>query len=416
LLDHFALRFRFIYSASPYPEVFMAKWIGCLMVAAMAASVVADDWYAWRGPTADGISRETGLKPKSAKKLWTKELGVGYSAVSVKDGKLYTMGHNEGVDTVYCLDAKTGATIWDYSYDCKTGQYKGPRATPVINEGKVYTVSRTGLLICFDEESGRKLWETDVLAETHNKDSRWGWGISTSAVIEGDLILLNIGEAGTAVDKLSGKIKWTSSGLQSYASPVVFNHQGQRLAAFFSAPGLSVAEVQTGTEVARYEWKTKYDINGADPVIIGDRIFISSAYKSGCAMLDFSSGKLEKLWESEIMNNQFSTSIHMDGYIYGVDGHVKNKGFLRCIDAKDGTEQWNKRIGFGSLIAADGKLIVLDEKGTLLFAEIDPEKYVEVSAMETGLAQLCWTPPVLANGIVYCRNDNGTLVAIDVSK
>ncbi|WP_372846508.1 PQQ-binding-like beta-propeller repeat protein [Pontiella sp.] len=394
----------------------MGKWIGCLMVAAVAAGAVADDWYTWRGPTADGISKETGLKPTSAKKIWTKELGVGYSAVGVKDGRLYTMGHADGVDTVYCLEAATGATIWNYSYDCETGKYKGPRATPVINDGKVYTVSRTGLLICFDEGSGKKRWETDVLAETNNKDSRWGWGISTSAVIEGDLILLNIGAAGTAVDKHTGKIKWTSSGLQSYASPVVFNHRGKRLAAIFSAPGLLLVDAQTGAEAGRYEWKTKYDINGADPVIIGDRIYISSAYKSGCAMLDFSSGKLEPLWESDLMNNQFSTSIHIDGYIYGVDGHVKNKGFLRCVDAKDGAEQWSKPIGFGSLIAADGQLIVLDEKGTLIFAKIDPEKYIEVATFETGLAKLCWTPPVLANGIVYCRNDKGTLVAIDVSQ
>ena len=114
------------------------------------------------------------------------------------------------------------------------------------------------------------------------------------------------------------------------------------------------------------------------------------------------------------MKNQFSSSVHIDGYIYGVDGQTKKKGFLRCISAKDGDEEWSMPMGFGSLIAADGKLIALGEDGTLYFAEASPKKYAEISKFETGLSKLCWTPPVLANGIVYCRNDKGTLVAIDV--
>jgi outer membrane protein assembly factor BamB len=114
------------------------------------------------------------------------------------------------------------------------------------------------------------------------------------------------------------------------------------------------------------------------------------------------------------MRNQFSSSIYIDGYIYGVDGQTKKKGFLRCIDAKDGTEKWNMKIGFGSLIAADGKLIALGERGTLYFAEAVPGAYKEIHQMETGLTQLCWTPPVIANGIVYCRNDKGKLVAVSV--
>ncbi len=173
-------------------------------------------------------------------------------------------------------------------------------------------------------------------------------------------------------------------------------------------------EVKTGEKIASFEWVTKYDINGADPLILGDRIFISSGYDRECAMLDFSTGTLKKVWNNEVLKNQFSGSVYIDGYIYGVDGQTKKKGHLRCISAEDGTEQWSMPIGFGSLIAADGKLIALGEKGTLYFAEATPEKYSEIATIETGLTQLCWTPPVLANGMVYCRNDKGTLVAVDV--
>jgi outer membrane protein assembly factor BamB len=392
----------------------MQKWLIGLVGLGIAAGAVADDWYTWRGPQGNGISKETGWNPEGAKKRWDKELGVGYSTVSVKDGKLYTMGHQEGEDIIYCLDAKTGDKIWDYSYTCETGKFKGPRATPVIDGDKVYTVSREGLLICLNAETGKKVWETEVLGETGNDNIRWG--TSSSAMIEGDLILLNIGDAGTAVDKNSGKVKWKSSGQQSYASPVVFDHKDRRLAAIFSAPGLQIVDAKTGKKVDDIKWKTKYDINGADPIIIEDRIFISSGYSHGCAMYDFSSGKLKQLWENDVMKNQFSSSIYADGHIYGIDGQTKKKGFLRCINAKDGSETWSKQIGFGSLIAADGKLIVLDEKGLLYFVEMTPEKYNEISTMETGLTQLCWTPPVLANGIVYCRNDKGTLVAVNVSE
>lgn len=391
----------------------MAKWIGCLVVAALATGVVADDWYTWRGPNGDGISNETGWNPKGASKAWTKELGVGYSSVSVKDGKLYTMGHKDGEDIVYCLDAKTGDEIWDYTYECKTGKFKGPRATPVVDGENLYTVSREGVVFCFDTESGKRKWSTDVLDKTGNKNVRWG--VSTSAMVEGGLILLNIGDAGVAVDKATGKVEWESKGQHSYATPVVFEHKGKKLAAIFSAPGLQIVDVKSGKKIDDFDWETKYDINGADPLIIGDKIFISSGYDRECAMLDFSSGKLEKLWNSEIMKNQFSSPIHADGYIYGVTGQTKKKGHLRCIDM-DGEEQWSMPIGFGSIIAADGKLIALGERGMLYFAEMTPDKYKEISKIDTGLGQLCWTPPVLANGMVYCRNDKGTLVAIDVSK
>lgn len=390
----------------------MGKWVLCLVGAAVATITIADDWPVWRGPNANGISAETGLSPKSAKQLWTKELGVGYSSVSVKGDHLYTMGHADGIDTIYCLDAKSGAERWTYTYPCETGKFKGPRATPIIDGSQLYSVSREGLVLCLDATSGKLNWKTDTLSQTGTENNRWG--IASSGVIEGDLLLLNIGDAGVALNKDTGKILWKSSGIASYATPVIFEHNGKRVAAIFSAPGLQIVDPATGKKIADYPWETKYKINGADPLVIGDRIFISSGYDRECAMLDFSTGKLKKLWNSDVMKNQFSSSIYLDGYIYGIDGQTKKKGFLRCIDAKDGSEKWSMPIGFGSLIAADGKLIALSERGTLYFAELTPKAYNEIAQFETGLSQLCWTPPVLANGIIYCRNDKGSLVAIDV--
>lgn len=398
----------------------MKKWMWCVLGAATAAmSVHGDDWPVWRGPNANGISEESGWNPAGASVAWTKELGAGYSAVSVKGDRLYTMGHKpgedkRGEDVVYCLNAKTGEEIWIYSYSAETGDYKGPRATPVLDGDRLYTVSQDGLVVCLDATDGKAVWQMNVLEATGNENIKWG--VASSAVIVGDLFLLNIGDSGVALKKAGGTVAWESTGKGSYASPVVFDHKGRKVAAVFSAPGLQVVDALTGEKISSVEWKTSYDINGADPLVIGEKIFISSGYKHGCAMFDFSSGSLEKVWENDLMRNQFSSSVYLDGHIYGVDGQVKSKGALRCISAADGSETWNEVVGFGSLMAADGKLIVLNEEGTLYFVEASPEKYNELSKLETGLTKLCWTSPVLANGMVYCRNDKGTLVAVDVSK
>lgn len=397
----------------------MKQWMVWMMTAAVATCGYGNDWPVWRGPGANGISEESGWQPNSAKIAWKKELGEGYSAVSVKGDKLYTMGHKpgadkQGEDVVYCLNAKTGEELWIYSYPATTGQYKGPRATPVLDGELLYTVSQDGWAICINAATGKLIWKVDALSETGNKNIKWG--ISSSPVIAGELLLLNMGDSGVALKKADGSVVWKSEGTGSYAAPVVFDQRGRKLAAIFSAPGLQVVDALTGEPVSSAEWKTAYEINGADPLIIGEQIFISSGYKKGCALFDFSSGTLKKVWENDLLKTQFSSCVAIDGFVYGVDGQTKSKGTLRCLSAADGSEKWGKIVGFASLMAADGKLIVLNEDGTLLFVEVSPEKYNELFRFETGLDKLCWTAPVLANGMIYCRNDKGTLVAVDVSK
>ncbi|NLX24688.1 MAG: PQQ-binding-like beta-propeller repeat protein [Lentisphaerae bacterium] len=190
-----------------------------------------------------------------------------------------------------------------------------------------------------------------------------------------------------------------------------------------SANGIS-AETGWSAESAKVKWTkevgvgySSVSVNGGDPLLVpGNKVFISTGYKKGCALLDYSSGKLEKVWENNLIQSHFGSCVLIGREIYGIDGQTKSKGFLRCISVEDGSEKWNTQIGFGSLMVADGKLIVLDEKGTLHFAKTIPDKYVEIAKPGTGLKKLCWTQPVLANGTVYCRNDKGKLVAVDVSK
>lgn len=390
-------------------------WVGILFVSMIIPSVQGEDWPIWRGPNADGISAESGWDAASASITWSRELGDGYSTVSVKDGKVYSAGHVDGQDIVYCLNAENGDELWRYSYPCSTGSFKGPRATPVLDGESVYMVSREGVVYCLKAEDGSLGWKTEALAASDSDNNQWG--IASSAVIHGNLILLNIGDHGTALDKQTGKVVWKSKGAQSYASPVVFEYEGKTCAFMFAAQKLAMVDVSTGESLSSYAWETQYGVNGADPLLIDDnKVFITTGYKKGCALLDYSSGKLVEVWKNEQISSQFSSCVYIDGYIYGVDGQTKAKGFLRCISAEDGSEQWSMPIGFGSLMAADGKLIALGERGTLYFARAVPQKYDEISQFDTGLGQLCWTAPVLANGTIYCRNDKGELVAVNVSK
>ena len=165
------------------------------------------EWPAWRGPNGDGTSPETDWNPASLSNpprvVWSAEVGQGYSSMAVKDGLLYTMGYSDGKDTVYCLDSRTGETLWSYSYRSGTGQYPGTRATPAVDDGAVYTLGRRGDLFSFNAKNGKVLWQKNLGRDFGMRSLRRGY--SGSPVIEGDLLILNSGAAGMALEKKPAK-------------------------------------------------------------------------------------------------------------------------------------------------------------------------------------------------------------------
>jgi outer membrane protein assembly factor BamB len=182
----------------------------------------------------------------------------------------------------------------------------------------------------------------------------------------------------------------------------------------FGCSDLFGVEAATGRVLWRYEWKTRYDINAADPIVAGNTIFISSGYNKGCALLEVSADGVKEVYSNRNMRNQCNCSVLWDGHVYGFDGQVGGSGKLTCIDWKTGETKWAKGgLGTGSLMLADGKLIVLGEAGKLVIAEALPEGYEELASAEI-LEGKCWTVPVLANGRIYARNAAGDLVCVDV--
>jgi len=386
-----------------------------LLVVSTAAGPFALDWPRWRGPEGTGISAETGWDPQAvasgADVVWKAQVGSGYSAVSVAGGRLYTMGNNGREDTVYCLDAGSGKTVWTYSYPCGTGGYPGPRATPTVDGDRLYTLSREGHLHCLDARNGKLVWQRHLVRDFRAQPPTWGF--ASSAVVSGDLVVVNACMSGVALDKTTGREVWVSrAGRGSYAAAVIYDDAGTRYAAIFGARALYGVELETGRVSWSFDWYTDNDVHAADPIVVGNRIFISSGYDTGCALLELGGRKPKLLWQSRIMRNHFSSSLYLDGYVYGSDGQAGG-GYLRCIDFDTGREMWSFRSGMVSLISAAGKLIVLQERGELFVLEATPRGIEEHSRARV-LSNIVWTPPVLANGLLYCRNVAGELVCIDM--
>lgn len=381
-------------------------------------SAVAEDWPHWRGPNHNGISRErewnsrwNGTPPRQ---LWKAQVGTGFSSVAVSSGRVFTMGNERDIDTVYCLDAETGRTIWKHSYACALHPryYEGgPGATPTVHHGSVYTFSKQGHVFSFEAATGKVRWSTDVREALDLGLPEWSF--AGSPLIAGDLVILNAGTAGTALHKDTGRIVWSSGNEPSgYATPVPATVNGRTLIVIFAAKEIVAVDPTTGQALWRYPWKTERDVNAADPVIHGNRMFVSSS--TGSAVLEFSDVGTTVVWEKKgFMRNYFNPAVLLNGHLYGLDGTTHRPTELACVEFQTGEKKWSApSFGSGGLIAANGKLIVLD-KGELILVDAASDEFTPTARAQV-IGGKCWTAPVLANGLVYCRNARGDLVCVDL--
>lgn len=337
--------------------------------------------------------------------------------MAVADGRLYATGNTANTDILSCLNADTGDLIWKYEYDepLAPNLYEGgPSATPTVDGDKVFVLSRSGRLACLDAATGSEKWAVDMTELTGAPVP--GWGFGGSPVVYKDLLLLNVGDSGAAVKKDSGELVWKSAPEEAgYTTPKLVSREDGDYAIFSSGRDFTGRDLETGEEVARWEWKTRYGINAADPIVDGDRIFISSGYRKGATVVDISSGEPVEVWKNKEMQNQMNPSVLVDGYLYGCSGDQNDRSTpLKCISMENGETQWEfPGIGTGNVMVAKDHLIVLSARGTLYFAPVSPEGFEPVFQMQA-LGGKCWTAPVLANGRLYCRNANGDLVCLDL--
>lgn len=393
---------------------------GLLLALAASAPAVAQttDWPRWRGPDGNGIAPEERVNPKALsgqpKIAWKASLGYGFSSVAVAGGRVYGMGNTANTDTVYCLDADTGRVLWKHSYRCSQGSYPGPRATPTVHEGVVYTLSQEGHLFALDAASGAVRWQKHLADDLGIRPP--GWSFAGSVVVAGDRLVLNAGQSGLALDRATGATIWESGRSPGgYATPVLAELSGRPSVVIFGERAAYGVDLADGTVRWSFDWVTGSDVNAADPVVLGTRVFVASAYDKGSAVYDVSGARPVAVWRNDAFRTHFSSFVAIDGFVYGIDGDARapNTGALRCLDARTGKTAWSSPSGFGSLIATRDHLVVLNASGTIIVAEASSAGYRELARASLPRNQY-WTPPALAGGKLFVRNLVGDLFAIDV--
>jgi outer membrane protein assembly factor BamB len=400
----------------------------------------ADDWPQWRGPHRDGISADTGLLtewPKDGpRRVWRAPIGGGYSSPSVAGGRVYVTDKQGSEERVRCLDANRGKERWSYAYEVDytgmdPGYAKGPRATPAIHDGRVYTLGASGVFLCLEAapqgDRARLLWRHDLLSKYQAKLPKWG--VASSPLVVGGLIIVQPGgNKGSVVafDRVTGQEKWTALDDSSgYSSPVAATAAGAPQVICFTARRMVGLRVEDGGLLWEFGWRTPNDANIATPLVADDYVFLSSDYGAGCALLELKaqgdggvSARPVFVRRNKVMRNQSSTCVLHNNHLYGFDvAGYGDRVFLRCVDVRTFEEKWNEPFvkDKASLLFADGHLLVLTEEGVLSLVEATPAGYRKKASAEVLDGSQCWALPALAGGRLYLR-DNKYIVCLEMKK
>jgi outer membrane protein assembly factor BamB len=403
------------------------------------------DWPQWRGPHRDGLSPETELltdwrstagrgEPAGGPPiLWKQPVGRGFSSVAVANGRLFTMeqetppddgAENKGPtqEAIVCRDAADGHEIWRFRYPgVFTERFgSGPRSTPAVDGPFVYAVGATGIFHCLRTNTGAMVWRHDLLEEFQGRPMRYG--VSFSPLVEGNLVIATPGgpdgNCVVAFDKRSGAVVWKAlDDPMGYSSPIAVTAAGVRQLLVFTNTALVSLTPADGKLLWRYPWETDNGFNIATPLAFGNYVFISSAYRKGCALLEVSAeadGSLQPhlVWEHNRMRNYFASSVLWDEHLYGFD-----EMDLVCLNVRTGEPVWREKgartFRKGSLLIAAGHLLVLGEGGKLTLAEASPAGYHEKASCRVS-EHKCWTVPALAGRRLYVR-DESQLLCLDLN-
>ncbi len=383
-------------------------------------SAHAAEWFQWRGPERSGVVKTEivkGANP-SIEKVWEAEVGIGCSSMAIGNGRLYTVGHEDKKDTVFCFDAASGKKIWETTYPAEllATQYEGgPAATPTLDGNQLFVYSREGVLRAMDASTGKVLWDADVVKTLGGRPPRWSY--SCSPLIDGNLVVVDVGgrNASTvAFDKANGKVVWKSGSSEAgYSSPIPMKVGGKERIAMFNEFGLVVLDPTSGKETARHRWETSYGVNAATPIVLKDGlVLISSGYGKGSAMLRVSDGGIQELWANDQLQSQFLSPVYDNGQIIGFDSNNKR---LKALDAASGKVVWeSKEYGKGgSVTVAGSTYIIMDELGKLALARPSGSG-VQPLASITALRPRCWVAPAVSGDKIYVRNNRGDLVCLRV--
>jgi len=351
-----------------------AFWAACAPVVEPGS-----EWPQFLGPDRNGkveteIRRDWG--PDGPPILWRRSIGAGYSSPSIAAGTLYLFHRVGDEEIVEAMDPATGETRWqtanptDYR-DVWYGFDEGPRAAPTIVDGVVFTAGVKRFIQALDAATGERLWGFDAIERYDTRQSPFG--NATQPFWVDGRIVVNIGgrDAGiVAIDAETGETVWTATDHEaSYAPPLLAEIGGLRRLLFFTRVGLVDLDPVDGTVRSVFQWRARglASVNAATPVQIGERLFLSAAYRTGATLLEATPDGFEPVWASdEVLSNHYVTSIYHEGTLYGMHGRQPVNPSLRAVDPETGEVLWAKRrFGTGAILLAGHTLIVMRESGEL---------------------------------------------------
>ncbi|HWY78627.1 MAG TPA: PQQ-binding-like beta-propeller repeat protein [Verrucomicrobiae bacterium] len=391
----------------------------------------AEDWPQFRGPNHNGTTSETIPMPwphDGPRQVWKVPLTDGFSTITVASGKAYTLVSREidGANQEVCvaLDADTGKEIWS----AKLGVAKydnggdrgvpgndggdGPRSTPSVDGGRVYTYSSRLVLECFDAATGNEIWKKNVISEYggHNIS----WESAASPLIEGDLVFVAGGGAGQsllAFDKADGHLVWKAlSERMTHSTPVAATILDVHQIIFFTQSGLVSVEPKTGALLWRFPFK--FSVSTAmSPVVSGNTVYCSAGYGVGASACRITrtgdTFTATPVWfqPASVINNHWSTPVCANGFLYGLFGQAQfGSGPLKCVDLASGKVMWSKAgFGPGGCTLAGDHVLVLSDSGDLVLVKASAAGYSE-EARSHILSGKCWNSVSVSNGRIYARS------------
>jgi outer membrane protein assembly factor BamB len=394
----------------------------------------AGDWPHLRGPRYDGVSDETGLADswpdRGPPALWSRELGQGFSGLVVVGGRVFTQLQSlTAGQCVVCLDAETGATVWQRRVDAPwqpAGAYPGPYATPTWHAGRVYYTSPHGTAGCLDAADGRPVWSVNVVKEYRAREMHFGY--ACTPLVEGGKVFLPVGGPGAAVvalDAADGSLVWKSGDdAASYCPALPVTVAGRRQVVAYLQNAVAGFDPETGRILWRQTLSSAYDEHSAWPLYAEPDLLFSAPFRAGTQSFRLGAdGSAAPKWSSRELSGDVASGVLVGGHVYGFDlaelqarPHRPSRGRFVCLEAATGKLCWSTdRTGHATVLAADGKLFLLNDTGTLLLADASADGYRELCRCRVLGGRPCWTPPTLAHGRLYLR-DGERAVCIHVGE
>jgi outer membrane protein assembly factor BamB len=391
-----------------------------LMLFASTSNLSAGDWPQILGPNRNGISTDEQLADSfpagGPTPVWEAKIGSGAAGVAVVGGSVVLFHRVADEDTLSAYAAGTGKPLWSQGFKTdfqpQVGTENGPLAMPTIHAGRVYSFSADGHLNCVELETGKPVWHRQTHREFHASPGYFGAG--SSPLVEGRMVIVNVGGdrdgAGiVAFDLENGKTMWTSTREQaSYSSPMAMTLNGTRHLLCITRLNLVSLDPTTGKERFRTPFGQRGPtVNAAIPVLMKNQVLLTASYGIGAELLTIHADRAEVAWNDEILSSQYTTPIVHDGAVYGVHGRQDQGDVtLICFDPQSRKVHWTKSgIEYATLIAADGKLLVMQTDGHLKMVELNKSAYRELGSASL-LSGTTRALPALANGRLFVRNES----------